>query len=56
MADSCQCMTKPTAMLWSDYLPTNKNKWKKKKENTLENTNSSTSRITSLSLMLLFLK
>ena len=30
MAESCQCMTKPTAMLWSNYLPTNKNKWKKK--------------------------
>ena len=33
MADSCQCMTKPTAMLWSNKPPTNKNKWKKKKRN-----------------------
>ena len=32
MADSCQCMTKPTAMLWSKYPPTNKNKWKGKKK------------------------
>ena len=31
MGDSCQCMTKPTAMLWSNWPPTNKNKWKKKK-------------------------
>ena len=30
MGDSCQCMTKPTAMLWSNWPPTNKNKWKKK--------------------------
>ena len=30
MADSCQCMTKPTAMLWNGWPPTNKNKWKKK--------------------------
>ena len=29
MADSCQCMIKPTAMLWSNWPPTNKNKWKK---------------------------
>ena len=32
MADSCQCMTKPTEMLWSNYPPTNKNKWKKRKK------------------------
>ena len=31
MADSCQCMTKPTAILWNGWPPTNKNKWKKKK-------------------------
>ena len=30
MADSCQCMTKRTAMLWNGWPPTNKNKWKKK--------------------------
>ena len=30
MADSCECMTKPTAMLWNVWPPTNKNKWKKK--------------------------
>ena len=33
MADSCQCMTKPTEMLWSNSPPTNKNKLKKKKDN-----------------------
>ena len=26
MADSCQCMTKPTAMLLGDWPPTNENK------------------------------
>ena len=31
MADSCQCMTKPSEMLWSNWPPTNKNKWKEKK-------------------------
>ena len=35
MADSCQCMTKPTTMLWSDWPPTCKKK--KKKENILPN-------------------
>ena len=30
-ANSCQCMTKPTAMLWNGWPPTNKNKWKKKR-------------------------
>ena len=28
MADSCWCVTKATAMLWSDWPPTNKNKEK----------------------------
>ena len=27
--DRNPCMTKPTAMLWSNWPPTNKNKWKK---------------------------
>ena len=39
MADSCQCMTKPTAMLWNGWPPTNETKWKKKKiEKTWEDT------------------
>ena len=29
-------MTKPTAMLWSNLPPTNKNKWKKKKKRKYE--------------------
>ena len=29
MADSCQCMTKPTEMLWSNYPPTYKKENKK---------------------------
>ena len=32
MADSCQCVTKLTAMLWSDWPPTSENKWGKKKK------------------------
>ena len=30
MADSCQCMTEPTTMLWCSWPPTSGNKWKKK--------------------------
>ena len=30
MADSCQCMARATTILWGDWPPTNKNKWKKK--------------------------
>ena len=31
MADSCQCMTRTTTILWSKWPPTGKNKSKKKK-------------------------
>ena len=31
MADSCQCMTKTTTILYSNEPPMNKNKWKKNK-------------------------
>ena len=30
MADSCQCMTKPTTILLGNQPPNNKNKWKNK--------------------------
>ena len=29
MADSCQCMTKPTTMLWGNWSPISEDKWKK---------------------------
>ena len=32
MADSCQCMARATTILWGDWPPTNKNKWKKKSQ------------------------
>ena len=32
IADSCQCVTELTAMLWSDWPPTSENKWGKKKK------------------------
>ena len=32
MADSCQCMTKPTTVLWSDWPPTSKMNEGKKKD------------------------
>ena len=30
MADLCQCIKGTTAILWSDWPPTDKNKWRKK--------------------------
>ena len=32
MADSCLCVMETTAVLWSDWPPTDDNKWKKKKK------------------------
>ena len=37
MADSCQCMTKPTKMLWSYYLQLIKINEKKLKKNKMYN-------------------
>ena len=35
IADSCQCMAEASAMLWSDWPPTDKNKWEKERKNML---------------------
>ena len=38
MADLCRCVTETTAVLWSDWPPTDENKWEKKKKHQFFNT------------------